>query len=129
MWKWALFLLMAAVVCGQSLSSLSGAVTDPSGAVVPNAALTLLNAANGAKRAATSDSAGNYSFPQLTPGTYTLAVTAAGFRSLSLTGVAVQVQSPATRNLQLELSASADSVTVKNWPVAVSGTQAVQRSR
>ena len=112
MWKWALFLLPGLALSGQALSSLSGSVTDPSGALIPGASISLVNAATGAKRAATSDSAGNYTFPQLSPATYTLSAAAAGFRSLSLTGVTVQVQSPATRNIELELSATADSVTV-----------------
>lgn len=110
--KWLLLFLPAVAAYAQALSSLSGAVTDPSGAVIPGAAITVVNMANGAKRSATSDSAGNYTFPQLSPATYKLSASAAGFRSLSLTGVAVQVQSPATRNIELELSATADSVTV-----------------
>src|SRR5262245_52922646 len=112
MWKWAPLLLLASVGFGQALSSLTGLVTDPAGAVVPGASLTVMNAANGAKRSTTADSGGAYSFPQLTPGTYTLMVTAAGFRTLSVSGIAVQVQSPATRNFQLELSMAADAVTV-----------------
>jgi hypothetical protein len=97
---------------GQGLASLSGVVSDPSGAVIPKAELTLVNTANGARRAAVSDSKGSYTFPQLSPGTYELTAGAEGFRKLLVPGIVVRVQTPATRNVELELQTAADAVTV-----------------
>jgi protocatechuate 3,4-dioxygenase beta subunit len=54
---------------GQGNTSLTGTVTDPSGAVVPGAAISIQNDATHASRQVTSDSAGRYSFLQVQPGT------------------------------------------------------------
>src|ERR1700691_4480061 len=66
---------------GQELSAtLSGTVTDSSGAVIPHAAITItLNGVNGGARVVESDGAGNYVATNLTAGTYSIIVTAAGF--------------------------------------------------
>ena len=62
-----------------STAELRGQVTDPNGAVVPNAKLTLTDVVKGASRAATSDGEGNYVFLGLLPGSYDLKVEAQGF--------------------------------------------------
>jgi hypothetical protein len=63
------------------LGSVSGTVTDVSGAVVPNASVTLLNVANGAQRVSVTNSQGDYSITQLPPAGYRITVAAAGFTS------------------------------------------------
>ena len=62
-----------------STAELRGQVTDPNGAVVPNAKLTLTDVVKGASRAATSDGEGNYVFLGLLPGSYDLKIEAQGF--------------------------------------------------
>ena len=61
-------LLGAIVLYGQALTSLTGTVSDPSGAVVPGVSITIVNDATGAKRSAVSDSVGRYSLLQVEPG-------------------------------------------------------------
>jgi protocatechuate 3,4-dioxygenase beta subunit len=62
-------------------ASLRGTVTDPTGAVVPQARITLREDATQADRTATTNSDGTYSFVALLPGSYTLTVEAAGFKA------------------------------------------------
>ena len=71
----------------QETSSLRGAVSDPSGAVVAGATLTLLNSLTGLMRATQSAADGGYQFVQIPPGTYTLTTTAKGFKSGNVTGI------------------------------------------
>jgi len=59
--------------------SLTGNVTDPSGAVVPGAQVEALDTATGVSRLATTDSAGVYRFAELLPGVYRMTVTATSF--------------------------------------------------
>ncbi len=63
------------------LGSVSGTVTDASGAVVPNASITLTNIANGAQRVSTTNAQGDYAITQLPPTEYRITVSAAGFTS------------------------------------------------
>ena len=62
--------------------SLVGTVTDPSGAVVPNAAISVTSTATGQVRQDTSDQNGRYNFVNLLPGSYTVVVSANGFRKV-----------------------------------------------
>src|SRR5436309_11870731 len=63
--------------------SISGTVTDPNGAVVAGASVTLSNALTGYTRTVTSDSSGNYHFNDIPPNNYTLRVSASGFSPLA----------------------------------------------
>lgn len=63
----------------QFTANIQGVVQDPSGAGVARAQITLVNSATGVKKAATSDSSGNYRFVSLAPGSYKISVEAAGF--------------------------------------------------
>lgn len=82
----ALMLLSALSSFGQAyLGALRGTVTDPSGAVVPNAAIVLREPSTGVLvRQSKSDGQGNYEFPDIKPGTYRLTVEASGFQSSSI---------------------------------------------
>src|SRR5258708_21620049 len=63
-------------------TSLRGVITDPKGAVVPGATVTLNNPATGNSRTTKSDNDGAYQFVEVPPSTYTLTVTAAGFSTM-----------------------------------------------
>src|SRR5438874_343198 len=79
-------------VFGQKVTgTIRGIVTDPTGAVVPNAQVTAKNVSTGEERNATSNSAGEYSFPELTPGTYDVSVTGANFKEFVAKGVQLNV--------------------------------------
>src|SRR5262245_7261968 len=97
----ALALLVASGSFAQT-SSLNGTVMDPSGAVLPNASLTLLNVETGAQRQTVSDSQGHYNIPQLPPGSYKLTATAPGFADLTVNKVELRVNEPATLALTFE---------------------------
>jgi hypothetical protein len=109
----ALFLALAASLCAQSLSSAGGLVTDPTGAVIVGARIVLTNAETGARREAVSDSAGRYLVPQVLPGNYQIAAKAPGFTDVTLGGVRLLVNSPATVNIQFtKVGTVAETVSV-----------------
>src|SRR5438477_11048701 len=72
-------------------AELSGVVTDPSGAPVAGAKLSLTNEDSGVNRALLADTEGRYRFPALAPGRYSLKTEAVGFRSASVTGIVLNV--------------------------------------
>ena len=100
-WSMATFLCFSAVLFGQT-TSLTGTVADPSGAVIPGATISIVNAQTGASRDAVADTQGRYTMQQLTPGTYTLTAKAAGFADVVIAGVGLLVNQPATRTITFE---------------------------
>src|SRR5215471_11322774 len=93
---------VSAVLLGQAVSSLTGTVTDPTGAMVPNASITIVNDATHASRTTVSDSAGRYSFLQVEPGTYTVTARATGFADVLVSNVRLLVSTPATLPIVFE---------------------------
>ncbi|MGA8234819.1 MAG: TonB-dependent receptor [Candidatus Acidiferrales bacterium] len=110
---WAVFALLAAVATAQSTSLLNGRVTDPSGASVPGAKITLTAAETGLRRTVTSNAAGLYQFLDVPPGNYGLEAAANGFAPFSEANVALVVNTPSTVNIGLQLKGMATSVTVE----------------
>jgi Carboxypeptidase regulatory-like domain len=92
-------------------TSLRGVVKDPSGAVVPNAKVTLNNAATGQNLNATSNGAGEYSFTQIPPAHYTITVTATGFSDQKKTAELI-VDQPATIDFTMSVQSAAQVVNV-----------------
>src|SRR5271169_2012241 len=76
LWVVALSLVITTGLFAQQ-TQVSGNVTDPSGAVIPNADITIVNVETGAQRETKADNQGRYVMPQLTPGTYKLTAKAA----------------------------------------------------
>ena len=103
-------------------ASLSGTVTDPTGAVVPGATVTLRNTATQSLRTATSSSAGTYQFSELPPGDYALNGTASGFQATSLDHVTLVAETPRNIDLKLQIGASDQTVTVSANEVPVLNT-------
>jgi len=100
-----LFLALAVCACallGQALTSLTGSVSDPSGAVIPGATITITNDATHATRQATADSGGRYSFLQVEPGTYTVTAKAPGFAQVSMPNVELLVNTPASLPIRFQ---------------------------
>jgi hypothetical protein len=108
----ALALLMAALASAQVTSSLRGTVTDPSGAVVRGAVVTLTSPDTGVKRTTTATNDGVYQFLQVPPGRYTLSVEAEGFSKTELTGIQLLVNTPATTDVTLQVGSVSQQVTV-----------------
>jgi hypothetical protein len=97
---------------GQATTSLRGTITDPTGGIVAGASVLLAATESKTERTATTGEQGEYQFLFILPGTYTLHVTAAGFRSYEQKGLALLVNTPATANVQLKVGASTEVVTV-----------------
>src|SRR5437764_720145 len=92
--------------------SVSGAVMDQSGAVVPGAQVTITNDTTSLKRTATTDSGGAYRFLDLPEGTYTIDVSASGFKPFKKTNVSVVIGQVNDENLQVSVGAVTQEVTV-----------------
>ena len=84
-------------------ATISGNVTDSTGAVVLGASVTAVNSATGFRRQTTSNEQGQYNLPGLTPGTYNVTVELAGFRRAELPNISLQVDQNARINVALEL--------------------------
>jgi Carboxypeptidase regulatory-like domain len=88
-----------------STTSVRGTITDPSGALVPGAQISLTNTADNSVTNGASDKSGLFAFPQLQPGTYLITVTAPGFAT-SGKQAQLLVNQPATINFQLGVQAT-----------------------
>jgi hypothetical protein len=109
------FAVSATVGFGQVTpnGSITGTVTDPHGAVVPNATVTVKNSETGRQRTATTSDSGIFSIPQIPTGMYVVTVEAAsGFKKSEVKNVKVDVGMPATVNVTLELGNPQETVTV-----------------
>ncbi len=115
-----------AIAFGQSLSSIQGQVTDPSGAAVPGATVTVTNTATGVSQSTTTDSSGNYLIPALPIGNYDVSVQSSGLEKVLSHGVIVQVGRNTVQNFQLKVAQASETVTVSaEAPVIETSTQTV----
>lgn len=109
----AYLILAAGFVFAQGLSSVAGTVRDPSGAVVPQAVVTLVNTSTGLERSAVTDAQGRYQFAQVQPATYRISAHAPGFTDAVIDRLELLVNTPATAELTFEKVGSvASSVSV-----------------
>jgi hypothetical protein len=107
----------AVVVQGRSpaalpSSSLTGTVTDRTGAVIPGATVAVTDTAAHWVRMVRTDGAGRYLLNGLAPGTYRVEARSPGFRTETLDAVAVAAAQPAVANLSLAVGASTQTITV-----------------
>src|SRR5258707_7616828 len=116
-------LLPASAQSTVATGSIQGTVTDPNGAVVPNAAITIKNKATGQTSKLTSSSSGTYASGALIPGEYEVRIEAKGFHTQVLT-VPVQVGNIASGSSKLTLGQSTEVVEVTGSAVAVNTEQA-----
>lgn len=106
-------LLLAPAAFGQAVSgTINGLVTDPSGAPVANAIITVLNTRTGVVIKTTTNESGYYSVPHLIPDTYTVTAQAAGFRRYEKTSVVLSVDTTARVDCPLTVGEVKESVTV-----------------
>lgn len=110
--------LAAILPLAAQTSSLQGTVTDAQGGAVADAIVTLINTETTAQRKALASPVGTYSFVQLPPGTYRVETQCPGFRSFT-SQVRLQVNSPATLNIQLELGQVTETVNVSEEALAI----------
>ena len=96
--------------------SIQGTITDPSGAVVPQASVTAVNAATGVETVRQTTTAGFYVLAPLPAGEYNVKVAAAGFQTLAQEHVVVNALATVSLSLQLKIGSPTEQVTVKESP-------------
>ncbi|MEY3284639.1 MAG: hypothetical protein RIR86_2652 [Acidobacteriota bacterium] len=112
--KLGLVMLLALPIWAQEFrASVTGQVTDASGAVVPGAAITARNVATNATYRTTSGEDGEYALRNLDPGSYAVTVEKAGFRKLLREGIVLQVGAQVTLGLQVQTGDVNEAITVR----------------
>jgi hypothetical protein len=89
-----------------------GTVTDPRGAVIPDATVDLINPATNEIKTVTTNQSGQYVFPSVAPGTYTLKFTKQGFATTAVGNVVVNVAKSYTYDMRMEIKSSSEVVEV-----------------
>ncbi|MGA8939660.1 MAG: carboxypeptidase-like regulatory domain-containing protein [Acidobacteriaceae bacterium] len=110
----ALMVMSAGMAMAQSTATMSGVVTDPTGAAVPHAKLQVHSLATGLDRTTTTDAAGLYVVPSLQPGEYKLQVSAPGFSTDTIEKVTLQVAQSLTLNPKLAIASAGETVQVES---------------
>ena len=129
-WSLPLQLLVGAIVLAASMTlptvqaqtlassaSFSGAVSDPSGALVANATVTLASTEKGITRTFKTDNEGNFSFPLLPAGTYVVTVEAAGFKTFKQQGLTLEVGQSASQNIALTIGSTEQVLVTEAAPL------------
>src|SRR5262249_30744985 len=122
-------LLLSGLAYAQGVGAsgdIKGAVTDPSGAVVNNGAVTATDASKGIKHTATPDSDGQYRLSGLPPATYNVSVAHAGFQTDIMKGVVVNVGQTVTLDFHLKVSAASEQIEVTTEAPLVETEKAAQ---
>lgn len=115
-------LLISAAAFAQTTASIIGTVTDPSGAAVVGAKITVKNATLGIERSAQTGSTGSYEVPALLPGTYSVMVDAKGFQKQQANNVVLAVSQNSVQNFSLAVASSSEVVTVEGTAPVVETT-------
>jgi outer membrane receptor protein involved in Fe transport len=110
----ALLFLGVETSFGQATGTFTGVVTDPSGAVIPNAAVSVTNDATNVTATTATNSAGLYNVPSLPPGFYTLKAEAKGFKALVNQHVELTVGYTQRVDFKLEVGATTQMITVES---------------
>ncbi len=106
--------MLAVGTAAQSTATLSGVVTDPSGAVLPHAQVVVHSLANGTDRTLITDAAGIYVAPSLQPGEYKIQATASGFSTYTVQKVTLNVDQSVTVNLHMAIASAGETVQVES---------------
>jgi hypothetical protein len=111
------------VLPAQDTASITGTVTDPSGAAIAKAKITLSNPEHGINRTTSTNGSGDYLVSALPPGTYTLFIDASGFKKYEATGIILRVAQKARADAAMEVGAENTEITVEGTSVAQVETQ------
>ncbi|WP_263417302.1 carboxypeptidase-like regulatory domain-containing protein [Terriglobus albidus] len=112
----AIFALLAStlsVVAQSERGAITGRITDNTGSILPDAAITLRNEATGVQQTTKSNNDGVYTFPSLNPGSYTLTVNRTGFKRLERTHTVVDVNATNQQDASLEIGETSEVVEVR----------------
>jgi Carboxypeptidase regulatory-like domain/TonB dependent receptor len=120
------FLLVASIISPANAQTetgtVYGSVADPTGAVVPNAVIRLIDVDRGTQSEVATRSTGFYTVASVPPGHYRLEVEKSGFKSVRLTGITVNVQDNLEQNFKLDVGSSSEVITVVGNAVNVNTT-------
>lgn len=111
-WAVVLFLLLCPSLFGQDTGLITGTVTDASGAVVPNAQVTVSNASHGVNRTTTTNKDGDYLVAGLPAGTYNISITAQGFNKYEANNLILRVAQKLRGDAKLKVGNISTEVTV-----------------
>ena len=122
--RWLLFPFFGLLLAGTLFASgptgtITGTVTDPSGAVVRKARIAVLNEATNATREAESNDDGDYTVALLQPGRYQVTAESSGFRKSIFTDVVVDVDQTVRVDFALVVGATTEEIKVKDTPPAI----------
>ena len=117
------FLLVTLPGVAQFRASLQGTVTDPTGAIIPGATVTLTDNATNHTTSTTSSGSGVYTFNALPPDQFTLTATATGFKKKTLDNVKILPEQANAVNVTLELGQTTQTVTVSGSQAAALDTE------
>jgi outer membrane receptor protein involved in Fe transport len=106
------FVAISAAAQSAASATIVGTVVDPQGLVVPGAKVTATNAATGVGRTVDTTSSGNYTIPNLPPGTYNVQVAAKGFAEGETKGIVLNVGDQRDLSFKLSVSGATESVEV-----------------
>ncbi len=121
-----LTIVFALSAFAQNTASIKGNVTDPSGAAVSGAKVTVKNNAQGIERTTQTNASGDYEVPALPPGPYTVQIQGQGFQTEQATNVVLQVAQNSVQNFSLKVASTTEVVTVEaTAPVIESTTMTV----
>ena len=124
-WLALMMLCFAAVAAAQTeTATISGLITDDTGAVVPGAEVKLQSVDRGSAISATTNNSGIYVFASVHPGQYQLTVHKPGFKQVDFLGLIVNVQDHIEQNFRLRVGSVAESVTVEASAATINTTDA-----
>ncbi len=116
-------LLGSASILGQDFrGTIAGTITDPNGAVVPNATVRVKNSGTNTTITVTSNDEGGYIVPLLLPGNYVISVTSSGFKTSTRDNVEVRVDDRISVDIQLEIGTSAEITIVADTELIERGS-------
>jgi hypothetical protein len=104
--------LVPSALAQTDAGAVTGLVTDPSGAIVVGAKLTLVNIDQNTETETKSNASGLYVFPSIQPGRYLIRVERDGFKVANVTGLTVNTEDHLEENIRLEVGSTSESVTV-----------------
>jgi hypothetical protein len=129
-WFW--IVLLVVTFCGtawaQDTGSITGTVTDPTGAAVPNAEVVVASPDHGIDRHTVTNSSGDYNVSALPGGTYDVSVTVQGFKKYQAKGVKLDVAQKARVDVGLQVGAATTEIVVEGTEVAQVETQSSELS-
>ncbi len=117
-----LLTLFGAAAAQEFRGSITGKVTDPNGAVVPGATVTIKNLGTNGESTVTTNDDGTYTFPLLQPGKYTVTVSSQGFNTATREEIEVRVADRLTLDMQLQTAGLTGMVTVVSTQALETGS-------